>query len=284
MFHRQTARLLAGVACALGLGVQLIAQSASIVLRSGERRPAQNIGFFDGNQLIVRTSFEEEPRFPIDQVAYIDFGGASDTAIRLNGSPAGVVLRNGQVLRGQVIRIGHANDDQQAPYLISFRTSGGDDRQLSGNDVARVYFGEPTATASSGQSGRFRRRDRGIATSGASDLRVVTVSARQRWTSTGIVVNRGERWSLQTSGQIRLNRGGVTASPDGGNGNDPGSPLPNTLVGALIGRIGNGQPFAIGSQTSIGMPDSGELFFGVNDSQLNDNDGAFRVELRRTIQ
>jgi len=284
MFHRQTVRLLLSVAWVVGLGLQVTAQSASIVLRSGERRPAQNIGFFDGHALIVRTSFEEEPRFPIDQVAYIDFGGASDTAIRLNGSPAGVVLRNGQVLRGQVTRIAHTNDDQQAPYLISFRTSAGADRQLSGNDVARVYFGESTATASSERSGRFRRGDRGIATSGASDLRVVTVSARQRWTATGIVVNRGERWSLQTSSQIRLNRDGVTASPDGGNGNDPGSPLPNTLVGALIGRIGNGQPFAIGSQTSIGMPDAGELFLGVNDSQLDDNDGAFRVEIRPAIQ
>ena len=284
MFRRQNARLLLSVACVLGLGAQVVAQSASIVLRTGERRPAQNIGFFDGTSLIVRTSFEEEPKFPIDQVAYIDFGTGPDTPVRLNGAPMAVVLNNGQVLRGQVTRIGHPNDDQKAPYLISFRTTAGAERQLSGTEVARVYFGESAATDASAPFGGFRRGNRGIATSGTSDQRVVNVSARQRWTPTGLMVNRGERWSLQSSGQIQLNRDGVSASTDGGNGNDPRSPLPNTLVGALIGRIGNGQAFGIGSQSSIEMPDSGELFLGVNDSQLNDNNGAFRVELRRAIQ
>ena len=286
MSDRVTSRLMLSAACALVLGLQVFAQgSASIVLRSGERRPAQNIGFFDGSQLIVRTSFEEEPRFPIDQVAYIDFGGAPDTAIRLDGSRQAIVLRDGRVLRGQVMRIGHPNDDQHAPYLISFRTSAGDERRFSATEVARVYFNEPTSTATEAQPGRrFRRGDRAIGTSGVDDARVITVAARQRWTPTGIIVNRGELVELQTTGQIRLNRDGVTASPDGSAGNDPHSPLPNTLAGALIGRIGNGQPFGIGSQTSLRMPDSGELFLGVNDSVLSDNDGAFRVEIRLGIQ
>ena len=36
-------------------------------------------------------------------------------------------------------------------------------------------------------------------------------------------------------------------------------------AGALVGRIGNGEPFAIGNQTSVAMPESGQLFLGVND-------------------
>ena len=285
MFVRLTSRPLLGAALTLGLGLQVLAQApATIVMQSGERRPAQNIGLFDGRELIVRTSFEEEPRFPVDQVAYIDFGGTQDSPVRFDGSQHAIVLRDGRVLRGQVTRIAHTTEDQKSPYLISFKTTAGDERQLNGTEVSRVYFNEP-ATADAMQSDRRGRRgSQGVGTRGTDDRRVITVSARQRWTSTGLVVNRGEVVNLQSSGQIRLNRDGVTASPDGSSGNDPQSPLPNTLVGALIGRIGNGQPFGIGMQTSIEMPDSGQLFLGVNDSILNDNDGAFRVEIRRTMQ
>jgi hypothetical protein len=57
--------------------------------------------------------------------------------------------------------------------------------------------------------------------------------------------------------------------------------MPQAFSGALIGRIGNGRPFGIGTQTQIEMPESGQLFFGINDSVLTDNDGAFQVEVRR---
>ena len=281
MLDRLTSRAWLSGALALGLGLQVFAQSsATIVMRSGERHPAQNIGLFDGKELIVRTSFAEEPRFPVDQVAYIDFGDTPDSSIRFNGSQNAIMLRDGGVLRGQVTRIGHTTEDQKSPYQISFRTSAGDQRDLNGNDVARVYFNDPAGVAGATQASRsWRRGNRGVGTSG-NDLRVINVPARQRWTSTGITVNQGDVLNLQSTGQIRLNRDGVSASPDGSSGNDARSPLPNVLVGALIGRIGSGQPFGIGMQGSITMPDSGQLFLGVNDSILNDNDGAFRVEIR----
>ena len=57
----------------------------------------------------------------------------------------------------------------------------------------------------------------------------------------------------------------------------PGAPLPRALAGALLGRIGSGQPFAIGNLTSVVMPADGELFLGVNDDGLNDNSGQFTV-------
>ena len=52
------------------------------------------------------------------------------------------------------------------------------------------------------------------------------------------------------------------------------------LAGALIGRIGNGAPFAIGNQTSIVAPASGVLFLGVNDDGFADNQGNFQVIVR----
>ena len=61
----------------------------------------------------------------------------------------------------------------------------------------------------------------------------------------------------------------------------PGSPLPNALAGALIGRVGNGAPFGIGNQASVSMPDNGVLFLGINDNTLTDNTGNFSVVISR---
>ena len=59
--------------------------------------------------------------------------------------------------------------------------------------------------------------------------------------------------------------------------------MPNVLAGALIGRIGpNGQPFAIGSGVSVPMPAAGQLFLGINDDGMDDNQGEYRVDITRT--
>jgi hypothetical protein len=61
----------------------------------------------------------------------------------------------------------------------------------------------------------------------------------------------------------------------------PGSPMPNVAIGGLIGRIGNGAPFAIGNQASVPMPNAGLLYLAVNDDELSDNSGGFVVQLGR---
>jgi hypothetical protein len=58
------------------------------------------------------------------------------------------------------------------------------------------------------------------------------------------------------------------------------APLPGTPIGALIGRVGNSQPFVIGNQTRVQMPAAGLLFVGINDDHLADNAGEFRVEIQ----
>jgi hypothetical protein len=60
-----------------------------------------------------------------------------------------------------------------------------------------------------------------------------------------------------------------------------GAPLPQELAGALVARIGNGRPFAIGNNTTVTMPDSGQLFLGVNDDSLGDNAGQLNVSIQR---
>ena len=229
----------------------------------------------------MRTSFAEEPRFPVGEVAYIDFGGGDQNAVLLKGSQHAVVMRNGGLLRGQVTRIAHTNqEDPKSPYLVTLRMPNGQERQLAGADIGRVYFSQPMATINTTKE-RGRIQDTAANAIREDDARVFTVSSRERWTPTGLRVRQGERLGLQSTGQIRLSAAGMTASPDGSGQNDPGAPLPQAFSGALIGRIGTGRPFGIGSQTQIEMPESGPLFLGINDSVLTDNDGAFRVEIRR---
>ena len=56
--------------------------------------------------------------------------------------------------------------------------------------------------------------------------------------------------------------------------------IPSIPVGALIGRIGNGQPFVIGDTTNaIDMPVNGRLFLGINDDHVADNSGNFVVKV-----
>jgi hypothetical protein len=56
--------------------------------------------------------------------------------------------------------------------------------------------------------------------------------------------------------------------------------MKQVLAGALIGRIGNGAPFALGNQPTIVAPGSGVLFLGVNDDEHADNKGNFQVVVK----
>src|SRR5262249_54201626 len=107
---------------------------------------------------------------------------------------------------------------------------------------------------------------------------------KQRWTATGITVKKDQSLSFNASGEVQLSGDpNDVATPFGSKTGRKAanSPLPNVLAGALIGRIANGQPFAIGSGVTIRMPDDGQLFLGVNDDGLDDNRGEFRVDIGR---
>ena len=263
---------------AAGISVAEAQVNATVVTKSGERHTGRNVGFrTDRGEVSVRTSQHEEPRLKLDQVAYIEFGGTPQTQVSLSGSQHAVVLRDGTVHKGQVIEIGHTNPgDESTPFLVTFRTEGGEERRLPVSQVGRVYFSDQAATATSGQQGQAQLE------SPTGDG--ITVSARQQWTPTGLMVRSGDRLTFQTSGEIQLsNNADDVAGPAGARSQRKatGAPLPQNFAGALIARVGTGQPFPIGDQTSVTMPANGQLFLGINDDELNDNRGEFRVKIQR---
>jgi hypothetical protein len=118
-----------------------------------------------------------------------------------------------------------------------------------------------------------------VATSGQNGTGI-RVAANQDWTATGVTVRDGETLFIRSSGEIRLNDSDrTTAAGIGGARRGAGFPLPSAPAGALIGRIDNGQPFLIGNQASVRMPDAGQLFLGINDDVVSDNSGEFQVTI-----
>jgi hypothetical protein len=108
----------------------------------------------------------------------------------------------------------------------------------------------------------------------------INVDSTKIWNDTGIHINKGSSVLIQSSGQINVGSPNDASdkwvSPDGW-GEIPstqwgcnGSPCRykyavNRSMGALIGKIGNGQPFFVGSNISFTANSSGNLQLGVND-------------------
>ena len=56
-------------------------------------------------------------------------------------------------------------------------------------------------------------------------------------------------------------------------------------AGALIAKVANnGAPFPIGERQTVTMPADGQLFLGINDDHVGDNQGGYRVVIQRTTR
>jgi len=269
------------VACA-GLSTLTAAERATLVLTNGERRSgevATSGETFSNGQLKLSVSGSEQA-IPIDQVAVIDFTGGTASELELsrvapqaNGQTA--IMRSGHAQAGHFVNIIRGD-------TLLWENDKGQQEQYPLSTVSRVYLNPMSARAVYSNE-RAGRAPVAFGTSGQLPGTTVNVPGNLAWTDTGITVNQGDRIAFQASGQITYGRSpGQVATPDGGADRRPNYPDPSVPVGALLGRIGNGAPFAIGSQTQpLGMPASGRLMLGVNDNELGDNGGAYTVVITR---
>lgn len=265
-----TKRILLAAVVIVGLASAASAQeAATIVLRSGERVSGQlidhgGVGFTISVGGANRT-------IPTGEVAVVEFSGGStalsaDMAARLNNGQHVVVLRNGQGIAGNFHDIGGTT-----PLRITIDTDSGR-REFNSSEVGRIYLAPVGGSA--GTAG---------AQPGAPGS--VVVVANQAWTPTGLIVRRGETLTFQTTGEVQLSGDGNDKAHSAGAYSQrrpgAGAPLSQELAGALVARIGNGQPFAVGNNTVVTMPEAGQLFLGVNDDSLGDNAGQFNVSIQR---
>ena len=267
--------------CALLMSFPAVAQEQVTVVKRDSSRFSGRFEAWSrqNNQIYVRVSQNDQRRAFLDDVLLFEVGGSAENlpAAEIEAARGGehvLVLTTGEIIRGRLLNIegGEGSDTPNEPRVVSFKPSSGNERRARMSEVRRMYFGNypQPATASAAtpaQSGAIR------------------VAANQRWVSTGVVLSRGDQVQFESSGEVVLSgdaedKAGTAGSMRGRFA--PGAPLPQALAGALIGRVGNAAPFAIGNMTGPLSPpgQGGELMLGVNDDELSDNQGAFMVTVR----
>ena len=275
---------------------QAFAQTATVVMRNGERVRAEVIDM--GGRFSFNVNGQIR-RVPIGDVVLLDFAGDGrnvtwEEVSKVNAANGGyVIMRNGEQFNASL-------QDFTGKPLIAVFSNG---RRANLSDVARIYLGSvanvagfptqpPNASVAPNEPmpetpGRLRRgrdrdayRDRSAAPPNA---RTVVVPSNVQWTNTGFNVSRGQYLRFEPSGEIRLSMNGEDIAHAAGaldNRHNDKATIPSIPVGALIGRVGNGEPFSIGDTTNaFDMPASGRLFLGINDDHHPDNSGNFVVKV-----
>jgi len=112
----------------------------------------------------------------------------------------------------------------------------------------------------------------------------IEIEARRGWTDTGMDLQPGDEViTAYISGEWSPWPGGHFDAL--GSGGDPRCDC-NVLAGvshaALIGRVGDADPFLVGARFDQPVGQGGRLWLGINDTRLDDNGGALivRIELR----
>jgi hypothetical protein len=251
------------------IGTALAQEPVTILTQSGERISGNLVDLSGGGWTV---SVNGQNRvIGADQPAVIDFTGgaqsfpATETS-KIAGGQNLLVLRDGQTFTGKMTDIGGTH-----PLRITF-TVDGQQRNFTSDQVARIYLSTPPGSTA-GTSGTAAQ------TPGATG-NAIQVPGNRAWTPTGITVQKGQTITFSSSGSVQLSQDTNDQASVAGKGGSPASvkaPMPGTLRGALIGRIGNGKPFGIGDMTSITAPATGPLYLGVNDDVLTDNSGEFLV-------
>jgi hypothetical protein len=267
-------RILLTGACVMWLApaTEISAQeTATIVLRSGARATGPLVDHDARGFTILENGRERS--FPTLEVAVVEFTGGpalpNELAAKLNEGQHVLRLRNGQAVVGTLV------DIVQKGRSMSYMTESGK-RSYATSDIAALYVSSPNG--SSGTSGGTGAQP--------SSPGAIRLPANQAWVPTGLIVRAGETLNFNTTGELQLSgdvndRAGA-AGAYGQRRPGRGAPLPSVFAGALIGRINNGEPFAIGNLQNVEMPAGGQLFLGINDDVLNDNAGDFYVSISRT--
>jgi len=254
---------------ALALDAAVMAQhSATLVLRSGDRVSGELRDM--GADFTMRVNGEIR-HYPIKDVIVIDLvgGGSGLPDTELNAIPSSghlIVLRSGGSFTGQLV------DIAGNPMQFVFGTDQGK-RRVEASNIGRVYLNRLSGTTAT----------TGIAAQAPTgNQKAIVIPGNTQWVDTGINASRGQIVNFSSSGEIQLSGNpDDKAAPAGSllGRTEFRAPMRSTLAGALIGRIGNGRAFGIGTQTSLSMPESGRLFLGVNDPNVRDNSGSFAVTL-----
>jgi hypothetical protein len=127
----------------------------------------------------------------------------------------------------------------------------------------------------------------------------IPVPGQSDWLDSGIAVTAGQTFTLTASGTVNpcANQTTAVCKPYGPDGMtqlgtvtqaEPGQasnyPMPDAIIAALVGRIGQGEPFYVGAGGTFTADSDGTLQFRINDNPLENNEGTFFVEVNTDNQ
>lgn len=226
-----------------------------IVLRNGRTMAGRLVDVPPNRNAAVVSGTFGERTLPFNQIARIYPG-------------AGGYGRNGYGSNRYGNNDGYRRNGQSDPYNEPDGTYGNNRPNRNGGQNRQQ----------NGQQNGNPRQSNGFGNGGRS----LTVPSNQQWTDSGIDVSRGQTYHLRASGSVQLsdNQGDAGTAAGATSGRKAGnSPLPGVAGGSLIGRVNNGQPFAIGAESDVTMPSDGRLSLGINDDYVMDNRGNFTVQI-----
>ncbi|HXG87227.1 MAG TPA: hypothetical protein VNJ02_02740 [Vicinamibacterales bacterium] len=263
----------------------------TVLLRNGER-VAGLLEDVENGAVYVRRGENDQAKLGVGNVALIDFvGGASglpETELSVaRGGNHVVLLRDGSSWSGQFIDVrgGEETAAQGETHMLHFRTTNGEERRIPLDSVARIYLGNfpggSTTVNNNNNNNNPPPTSNEPIPAGA-----IRVPGNSTWVATALSVRRGDVVRFNATGRVQLSDDGEDVAHAAGSLRQRranGSPLPANFAGALIGKVGNSAPFAIGDQSNaVTMPADGQLFLGVNDDEVGDNRGEFVVTLQHT--
>jgi hypothetical protein len=120
----------------------------------------------------------------------------------------------------------------------------------------------------------------------------ITVPGNQPWTDTGLDLATGSSVSITASGTIKIAPEDPGKTPAGdpncvgpsGRKIDPTAETwltPGLTCWSLVGRIGDGAPFQVGTSLSISVETAGRLYLGINDEKgrFGNNSGSWTANI-----
>jgi hypothetical protein len=258
-------------------------RQVNLVMKNGDRHSGMLVYHNDDKFNLMANG--EERAYPVSDIALVDFaGGAQPPTQELTQLPTSndppelqrhmVVLNDGTAVRGKLYTI--------KENAISFDTEQGQRRDFDLSNISRLYVSAPGARQL--YASQLGQPQQNPVTGTTGQGGAIVVDAAQGWADTGRTVRRGQRLTFQATGDIKFGSGPdqtANAAGKGGDASQPTLPVPQTGVGALIGRVNNGNPFPIGAgPITVTMPANGRLSIGVNDRELSDNSGTYMVTIR----
>ena len=280
--------------------VAQVAKADTIHLKNGSILKGKVASFADEQFVVMLDTgsgrYLSRAMVYIGDVARIEFDGAPAAAaaepvqpsVRSTDAPARVVLAP-DIPRAESSRTTQPIETRPAETRPAETQPAETQPQRETNIPIKEKEREPEPQPEKQVTSEPSENDRSARKS-AGPVRTVTIDVvgRRDWTSTGLIVKRGDHLRISATGTVTLDpSSGQTSGPEGTTElPDPKKLMPDQPTGALIGVISsdNDDFIFIGRSAEFTAKRDGLLFLSVNEGTLTDNAGTYKAVIEVQAQ